>query len=156
MQPLYTARPIIEDGFADAPRSWVQVVRGPVAVPPPPVLDLDAYAARELLAEQERRNAVERRAEALAYTSPMAVESQHLAELSRLTRYCERRILGAGQGQRHDSILKAATAVARLADELRLDATDALARVEAAAMEAVGPKRAKEVARILETVRGRG
>ncbi len=156
VQPLYTAQPLIEDGFADAPRAWVQIVPGPPAEPPRALLSLADHAAKERLEAEERRAAAERRTAALAYTSPMAVQSQHLAALSRLTRYAERKILGAGEGQRHDSILKAATAVARLADEHRLDATDALDRVEAAARTALGAKRAKEVTRIMETVRGRG
>lgn len=152
VQPHYTSDPIIEDGWTGRPSPSVVLFPGAPAVVPPEVVDLAGEAERKDREERERAEHARQVALANRYTAPEARESQALLSMRRLGRYQARKILSAGEGNRHRAIMVAAAAVVALAGELGVSHHAALREVAEAGRAVLPASRAHEVDEMVKAV----
>lgn len=141
VQPIYTADPIIEDGWTSGPTRRIAIIRGrtDVASPPAEVMDLATWTARKLAADRERKERAEKWAEANRYRSPAAQRSRAARRMEQVARQAIDEMAAAPESRRHATLIRTAASIARTARDLGLDASDdlrALAQVAAARLPA--------------------
>lgn len=151
VQPIYTAAPLVEDGFPWRPAKWVTMIDGPPAVPPVGLLSLQDHTARAEAADAERRAESNRKVLRMTGREAM-LRARAGSQLDRLVAHQVRQIARADDGDRHRTIVAAAVSVAKLARELGADDGRALDTIEAAGMVKKGD--AAEMAAIVRMARG--
>lgn len=133
-QPIYTADPIIEDGWTGAPQTRIVLMRGNkrAASPPPEIMSLEDWEYTLKLRDQERRDAAE---VTRLIQSVLPEAAQRTIALRRFHRIVQRALeamASAPESRRHDTLLSKAASIARSARELGINPyqdLEALARV---------------------------
>ena len=153
-QPIYTADPIVEDGFS-VPTQRIALLPGTLADPPDSCLSLAQWEGQRR-AEQASREAEARRyAEAARYRSPLANMRRGELRLERvIQRHCDA-FAGAGEGGRHAALVSAARAIVETAREVACDPSHGLDMLRAIARSKLPQNRHSEAdAVIAHTTRG--
>lgn len=152
VQPIYTADPIIEDGWMGRPSPSVVIYPGPPAKVPKSVLSLEDHAKVVAEEERARQAELERARAASAWTGDRAQRSQAVGSLARLIAFEEGQVLNAGEGGRHNAIVKAVRAVSLLASELGLPPHDGLRTIAEAGRRVLPQGRHGEVDAIISAL----
>lgn len=123
VQPIYTADPIIEDGWTHGPTRRIAVIRGKsdAAEPPEDLLDLATWSARKAIEDQARAERAAVYAEANKYRSPLARASRAARRMDACVRGALAEMASAPESRRHATLMKAAAAIARTAAEIGID-----------------------------------
>jgi hypothetical protein len=136
VQPIYTSDPIVQDGWR-GPDERVALVAGTADLgsPPPALLNIGDWTARKNVADREREENARRWAEADRYRTPAARASRAASRLHTVVRRALDEMATAPESRRHGTLMRAAAAIARTAQEVGVDPRsdlDALAQVAAA------------------------
>jgi hypothetical protein len=140
VQPIYTSDPIVEDGWR-GPDERVALVPGAVDVAPVPeaILSYADWRARKGAADAAREESARKWAEADRYRSPAARQSRAARRMDTVVRRALDEMATAPESRRHGTLMRAAAAISRTAQEVGVDPRadlEALARVAAARLPA--------------------
>lgn len=154
VQPIYTADPIIEDGWTAGPRERVKLIRGTsdTADPSPKILSLDDWRADRAAKEEQRKAVSAKFAEANMYRSPMALRQRGARRMYELTTKAVGEIAGAPEGRRHATLIRSAASIVRVAREVGIDPQPDLDAIANAARARLPASRANEVSEALRYV----
>lgn len=146
VQPIYTSRPIIEDGWTFGPTRRTILLPGakPAASPPPELLDLATWRAAKDARDAELRERPAKWAEADRYRAPAARASRSAKRMDTMVRRAIDDMASAPESRRHGTLVRAAAAIARTAGELGLDPQDDLRALCEVAMARLPNDRAGE------------
>jgi len=148
VQPIYTADPIIEDGWT-GPEQRLALIDGDVAEPPLEVMSLDQHLAFEQVEIAARQAEAARWAEAARYRSPLA--NANLAQ-RRLMKVIERHVdalANAGEGDRHACLVAGSRAIVSTAAELQLDPHAGLEQLRSVGYAKLPSSRHHEIAQVI-------
>lgn len=146
VQPIYTADPIVEDGWTSGPTRRLALIRGrtDVATPPAEIVDLATWSARKVAADREREERAARWAEANRYRSPAAQRSRAARHMEHVVRQALDEMASAPESRRHATLTRTAAAIVRTARDLGLDPTDDLRALREVAAARLPADRASE------------
>jgi hypothetical protein len=155
-QPIYTADPIIEDGW-QGPMVRLALLDGPLAEPPADVLCLVDHEAVQSAAAEKRAEQARKWAEASLYQTGTAAQRSLERRFQGVLRRHLDAVAGTGEGGRHAAIVSAARAVIATGDECRVDIYSALEQLRSVAQAKLPSNRQHEPGAIIaHALRHRG
>lgn len=152
VQPIYTADPIIEDGWTGGPTRRLAVVRGrsDAAEPPAECVDLATWEARRRIDELERQQRAAKWAEANKYRSPTALLSRAARRMEQVVSQAVTEMAGAPESRRHGTLMSGAIRIVKTASELGLDPQADLQKLVDVALARLPSDRRHEPAEVIE------
>lgn len=128
VQPIYTSRPIIEDGWTFGPSRRTILIPGAraSASPPPEIVDIATWQAAKDARDAEQRAKAAKWAEADRYRSPAARASRGARHMDAVVRKALDEMASAPESRRHGTLMRSAAAIARTAQEIDVDPTQDL------------------------------
>lgn len=128
VQPIYTSRPIIEDGWRLGPTRRTLIIRGAhdVATCPAELIDHATWTEQKAARDAEMREKAARWAEADRYRTPLACASRGARRMDAVARRAIDEMASAPESRRHGTLVRSAASIARCAYELRIDPSDDL------------------------------
>lgn len=152
VQPIYTADPIIEDGWTSGPTRRVAIIRGSVdaAEPPDDLVDLATWTARKIAEDKERSERAAMWAAADRYRSPVAIRARAARRIDAVVKRALDEMASAPESRRHATLTRAAASIARTARDLGLDPMDDLRALAAVAAARLPSDRSSEPYAVIE------
>lgn len=146
VQPIYTSRPIIEDGWTFGPSRRTVLLAGSrdAASPPLEIVDLATWRAAKEARDTEARERAAKWAEADRYRSPAARVSRGAKRMDAVVRRALDEMASAPESRRHGTLVRCAAAIARTAGEIGIDPHDDLRALCEVAVARLPSDRASE------------
>lgn len=154
VQPIYTSRPIIEDGWAFGPTRRTMLVGGsrPIAACPDVLQSSDAWQAEKKARDDERASRAAMWAAADKYRTPLARASRAARRMDAVVRSALAEMAAAPESRRHGTLMRSAAAIARTAHDLGVDPMNDLVALAGVAKARLPSDRAHEPAAAIEYV----